>query len=560
MDNFHRFRPSSHFIAPHSWSNDPCGAVFIPETQEYLLCYQWNPGTTAGGNCAWGMAKSRDLVTWEDCPPPIWNGPTYDCQGVFSGSIESKVLEGKRILLLYYTSVSALPIHWSKPYIDSCETQSVAISTDLGQTWERYAQNPVLKDPPQGSATTGWRDPFVSRWASLSRLLGADASTRYMLIASGERHQGPQLRLYQSDDLLSWDYLSILFEHDSSDAAPTSNFLRGAVNFECASFFTLEGTDYIIVGVEEEDTTLHHNGHHLVWMSGSISLQSGRPRFEVSSHGSLDHGVLYAAHIFRDAQDKIVQFGWADETCSAIAARDQGWAGCIGLPRELHHVTSPATASGLEYDAWTEDTKTGLMSTLGVRPARQVLDLRNGSRNVSLADLSALRSLNFEISAKFKCLRGTETFEFGVRASSDSQTSTRVSVDLASELITVSSQKGHCECRPQDSGRFTLLPGEELDVRLFVDNSIIEVFVNERFALTSRVYSSPVSCTRVFVDFGDFEISNIEFACWDGLRRAWPGRDAGEQLLEELHPFRQSTKQGERVTVEELPRVAEVQV
>jgi hypothetical protein len=25
-----RFRPKSHFIAPHSWSNDPCGAVYVP--------------------------------------------------------------------------------------------------------------------------------------------------------------------------------------------------------------------------------------------------------------------------------------------------------------------------------------------------------------------------------------------------------------------------------------------------------------------------------------------------------------------------------------------------
>jgi beta-fructofuranosidase len=94
---FYRFRPTSHVIAPHSWSNDPCGAVYIPETKEYLFCYQWNPGTTQAENCAWGMAKSKDLITWEDCSPALRDGRSYDYLGVFSGSIVSRVMEGKRV-------------------------------------------------------------------------------------------------------------------------------------------------------------------------------------------------------------------------------------------------------------------------------------------------------------------------------------------------------------------------------------------------------------------------------------------------------------------------------
>src|SRR3954467_3925559 len=107
---FNRFRPASHFIAPHSWSNDPCGAVYVPEIKEYVFCYQWNPGTTEGGNSAWGMARSRDLVTWNDCMPAIRNGiaGSYDSLGVFSGSIISRLVEGKRVLFLFYTSVSSL--------------------------------------------------------------------------------------------------------------------------------------------------------------------------------------------------------------------------------------------------------------------------------------------------------------------------------------------------------------------------------------------------------------------------------------------------------------------
>src|ERR1700738_1229386 len=111
MFPFHRYRPTSHFIPPHSWSNDPCGAVFVPETEEYLICYQWNPGTTEPGNSAWGMARSKDLIAWDDCVPALTNGvdTAYDYCGVFSGSIFSKKVNGKTVLYLFYTSISSFP-------------------------------------------------------------------------------------------------------------------------------------------------------------------------------------------------------------------------------------------------------------------------------------------------------------------------------------------------------------------------------------------------------------------------------------------------------------------
>lgn len=111
---FTRFRPTSHFLPPHSWSNDPCGATYIPEIKEYIFCYQWNPGSTDGGNSAWGVARSSDMVTWRDRPPAIQNGPKYDRLGVFSGSIVSRLVDGERVLFLFYTSVSDLPIHVSQ--------------------------------------------------------------------------------------------------------------------------------------------------------------------------------------------------------------------------------------------------------------------------------------------------------------------------------------------------------------------------------------------------------------------------------------------------------------
>ncbi|KAG5936683.1 hypothetical protein E4U53_000167 [Claviceps sorghi] len=540
---YSRHRPISHFIAPHSWSNDPCGAVYVPESQEYLLCYQWNPGTTEAGNCAWGMAKSKDLVTWTDCMPALWNGSSYDSLGVFSGSITSRLVDGKRVLYLFYTSVSALPIHWSKPYINGCETQSLAVSTDLGQTWVRHASNPLIKEPPKAAATSGWRDPFVSPSASLSRLLGLRRHHDFMMLSSGERGRGPQLHLYASDDLTSWAFISTVLDVQLHTIISHGTDRKWGINFECASFFTLGETDYIIVGMEESEESTCHNAHYVLWVAGTFSLnEQGLPAFEMQSHGVLDHGILYAAHIFRDENDRLLQLGWADESANKHMVRDQGWAGCLGHPRELTEVKRPVDADAPSWPEWKVDETAGTMTTLGIRPAPQVDTLRAGASTAgpeALAGLQHLSSVNFEMRARFTNLTGSERFVFHVLSSPDGQETTRLVFDVDKQTITVDRSQSSLETlgtTSPDSGPLRLLPGEHLDVRIFVDVSVIEIYANDRFALTSRVYPSLDVSNRTRYDFGGFDESNVELEYWPTMKRAWPERDAGPGILPELLP------------------------
>ncbi|GAO15126.1 hypothetical protein UVI_02029740 [Ustilaginoidea virens] len=538
---YSRHRPTCHFIAPHSWSNDPCGAVYVPESRQYLICYQWNPGTTEGGNCAWGMAKSDDLVTWQDCMPAIWNGSSYDCAGVFSGSIVSRLVDGRRVLYLFYTSVSAVPIHWSKPYLEGCETQSVAISTDLGQTWVRHAANPLMRGPPRAAATTGWRDPFVSPSRSLSDALGISRLTDYMLLASGERGRGPELHLYKSSDLQSWEYVSLLLDVDLHSLVSDRSSRRWGISFECASFFSVGDTDYLVVGVEETEGSKHHNGHYILWLGGKFVLDgaTAAPRFRIDSHSMLDHGILYAAHVFRDEENRLLQLGWADETAKKHVVQGQGWAGCLGLPRELVQVCRPLDARAASWPEWQVDDAAGTMTTLGVRPAPQLEKLRPAAP-CSLASFSRLQSQNYEVRATFSNLTGAERFTLNVLQAPDSAEVTRIIFDTRRQEITVDRSKSSLKqlgTATPDSGSLRLLPGEHLDVRVFVDVSIIEVYANDRFALTSRVYPSLDSSTGASCDFGDFPEAGVSFECWHGLQSAWPGRELGcGMLLPELLP------------------------
>lgn len=51
-------RPRSHFLAPHSWLNDPCGPLYDPNTGLYHLHYQFHPSHVDWGNISWGHATS----------------------------------------------------------------------------------------------------------------------------------------------------------------------------------------------------------------------------------------------------------------------------------------------------------------------------------------------------------------------------------------------------------------------------------------------------------------------------------------------------------------------
>jgi beta-fructofuranosidase len=527
---YNRFRPTCHFIGPHSWLNDPCGAVYIPETKEYIFCYQWNPGTTEGGNSAWGMARSTDMVTWEDCPPALRNGitTTYDSLGVFSGCTVSRLINGKRKLFLFYTSVSGLPIHWSKHYIEGCETQSVAFSTDFGRSWHRYENNPLIRVPPKKDATTAWRDPFVSTWKSLSSLLGIDPSTDYLMNSSSERGRS-QLHLYQSNNLLDWKPVcTILDVAECSKVSPSSCF-RFGMNFECASFFTIDQTDYIVVGVEEDATSKRHREHYCLWLCGTLSLESGSPEFKISSHGVLDHGILYAAHTFRDAEDRIISLGWADEAAQKDIVRLQGWAGCFTQPRELYQISRPVTEELLGDNLWNIDQQNGKATTLGIRPAPQLQGLRDGNYSTALSSFGEYQGKNFELEATFRQLLGNERFVFNVREAPNSDEITKIVFDLADSQITVDRSQSSIQNLGEnfpDTGQFRLISGEELKVRISVDNSIIEVYANDRFASTSRVYPSSESSVGTSYDFGAFDEKNVEFKFWQGLKNAWPGRDA----------------------------------
>lgn len=113
-----------------------------------------------------------------------------------------------------------------------------------------------------------------------------------------------------------------------------------------------------------------------------------------------------------------------------------------------------------------------------------VFNLTNGeSRSLDgVAGTSCELSVQFEVGSAGRC--GVK-----VRASKDEREETLLYYDAGiKELVFDSTHSGGAGRKIIERAPFELAAGEPLRLRVFVDNSVVEVFANDRQAIGRRVY------------------------------------------------------------------------
>ncbi|MBQ2209629.1 MAG: DUF4980 domain-containing protein [Prevotella sp.] len=169
--NREKYRPQYHHTPVYGWMNDPNGMFY--KDGVYHLYYQWNPYGSQWENMTWGHSTSRDLIHWEAQPTAI----APDALGaIFSGSC---VVDKKNNqVVAFYTSAGR------------SQTQSMAISKDNGQTFQKYDGNPVLVSTEEDfrDPKAFW-NPEIQKWN--------------LILAVGQ-----EMRIYTSDNLKDWQYES----------------------------------------------------------------------------------------------------------------------------------------------------------------------------------------------------------------------------------------------------------------------------------------------------------------------------------------------------------------
>ena len=437
-------RPRYHVTPPANWLNDPNGVVRW--RGRYHVFYQYNPAGPFHNTIHWGHAVSDDLVHWTDEPvalTPSPDGP--DRHGCWSGC----AVDDDGTATVLYTGGRD---RWQLPCLATSEDPNLC-------GWIKHVDNPVIERPPPEIdllATEHWAAEF--RDHSVWR----DGDTWYQVIGTGVTDVGGAVLLYSSTDLQQWEYEGPLLTGDDG---------HGVV-WECPE--VLDFGDRQLLHVSDYENVVYSVGR----------LHDGR--FEVERQGVLDHGDFYAPQSLSDEDEgRHLAWGWLPETRGVSEQWDAGWSGALSLPRVLD---------------------IGPDGDVRQRPAAEVSDLRERAFDeLSLAlaagDRHTLdatgRALELHLVVG---LDDAEAFELSVFESPGREERTVVRYTRENEVVVdraAASAAGEGTTEPQ---RMTVTPYDEpLDLRAFLDGSVLELFANERHCLTSRVYPTRPDSTGVSV-------------------------------------------------------------
>ncbi|EMD68595.1 hypothetical protein GGP41_003191 [Bipolaris sorokiniana] len=543
---FTRWRPTYHFSGPAGWLNDPSGMLYDPTTKMYHLHYQWHPNHVNWGNISWGHATSKDMITWTDVggwendqAQSLGTGPRADSRnssyyglGIFSGSGQPYNLQGEQdgTLINFYTSVQHLPTNWALPYIPGTETQSIAISNDGGETWEQYAGNPILSHPPEGWNITGWRDPFVEPWPEMDALLGHEEPHWYMAMGSGIKGEGGGGRIpfysAPATNLTDWTFLGALWE-------PKRNETLGSLletgtygfNFEVSNFFSLKDEDddvhyYALMGTEGGNLTWHPRAQWGLWNEGQVNKrENGSVEFTPLAGGAIDSGLLYAVTSFVDSKnDRRIQWGWANEENNNFAITQTGYQGAMAIPREMYVIKTShlvnndsqlTTKGNTRVVEHGNGTFTGY--TLGARPLPEIVEaLHNGSEpqvidtgkdGCANGDVSGNGTSHMHLQVTLSDFTGPAGVVIAQSPNHEEQTV----VWYSPENYTINVDRSHSSTIVEFANYtmigyfypYTFANGttESLHMDIFVDGSLVEIHVNDRFWLTTRIYPARTDST-----------------------------------------------------------------
>lgn len=296
-------RPRFHFTPQRNWINDPNGLIWVDGV--WHLFFQYNPLGNDWGNMSWGHAVSPDLVNWRELDVAI----RFDAEAaIFSGSVVNDLRNSSGL-----GSKDAPPLvaAYTSAYATGKQAQSLAVSTDAGLTWRKYAGNPVLD-----RNSSAFRDPKVFRY-------GGEAGWWVLVSVEADDEEA---HIFTSANLIDW--------------APSDRVAfpdKEQLLWECPDLFPLRhGGREVWVLVMSVNEKARGRGSATRYLLGDFDGRKFTP-LPGAGWEMLDHGRdFYAAATFNDAPEgRRIIIGWMSNWQYAGAFPSPTWRGSMTLPREL---------------------------------------------------------------------------------------------------------------------------------------------------------------------------------------------------------------------------------
>jgi arylsulfatase A-like enzyme/sucrose-6-phosphate hydrolase SacC (GH32 family) len=305
-------RPQFHYTARAGWLNDANGLLHY--RGQWHLFHQHRP--PGGLLSVWGHAVSPDLLHWEHRPvalPGEGESAIYSGSGLVDGENHSGLKQGADSPLLFFYTLrppGAVSVNDGK---GDKTTQGMAYSLDGGQTFQRFAGNPILRTKDFRD-----RDPKVF-WHAPSRA--------WIMVLSLSRNNADRENatygLFRAEDLKSWKLVQ--------EIGP------GAWYWECPDMFELpiDGdaarTKWLLLNGSGDYILGSFDGHRFTPERGIIKTRWG--------------GAYYGVQSFENGPGgRRIQIGWMSTGKARLANAYPGmpFNQQMSFPREWTLRTTPA--------------------------------------------------------------------------------------------------------------------------------------------------------------------------------------------------------------------------
>ncbi|TMM59466.1 glycoside hydrolase family 32 protein [Maribacter algarum] len=490
------YRPQFHFSPEEKWMNDPNGMVYHKGI--YHLFYQYYPEDIVWGPMHWGHAISKDLVSWEHKPIALFP----DKHGlIFSGSA-----------VVDFANTSGFGTEDNPPLVaiftyhlmegeqagrKDFQTQGIAYSLDNGDTWTKYEGNPVIGN----DGIKDFRDPKVF-WDKVNH-------TWVMALVAGDH-----LQLWNSDDLKKWTKLS---EFGKDKGA------HGGV-WECPDLFPLkvEGTDeekwVLLISINPGAPNGGSGTQYFVGDFDGEKFTTDQTDIKwldwgTDNYAGVTYNVLpenyYGNNYANDpGQDRIL-IGWMSNWTYARDTPTEKWRSAMTIPRKLS-----LQKLGDDFSLFNYPIRN--FELLINREGKKDITVAQGEPEILLFENFNQTEIQFIIDSKdFRLTFGnsngdklglgidSEIHEFGIDRSKSGR------VDFQEDFASIPQM-------PVND-----LPDSEYEVRIILDLSSIEVFLNKgQYVMTAQIFPTENYTDLTIENPGGSEINLKDFEI-NKVKRIW---------------------------------------
>lgn len=463
------YRPLYHGMPGANWTNESHGMTY--SNGRFHVFFQKNGNGPYMSRLHWGHISSENLYDWVEHPVALMPSEEFDIKGCWSGCVftDDEITGGKPNAI--YTGVD---------YVKAMIVQASPLDNDLID-WQK-GESPIINGKPVG-LSDDFRDPYFFR----------NGDNAYIIVGTSKDNKGAATLHKYNPATKTWSNDGSIF-YQAKDVAAEGTF------WEMPNVTLMENGKWLFTVTPQGQS----DGVHTIYWTGEIAndgtfIPDNSVPKQVELISRQGYGLL-SPTIYQH-EGKTIALGIVPDKISTADNCGLGWAHTYSFPRE-----------------WSLDSEGNLVQ----KPFSGLSDLRSETffteNNLNLDGkivLNPVEGRHIEILAKFEAGNSTFGLEF-LKSTNGSVTLTYnpVTNELklnAQGINRIVNDNGHFNGLYSCTLPEKPAQGEEMTLDLFVDGSIIDIFVNNKWATSVRIYAKDSDAGEVvaFAENGSVKVNQL---------------------------------------------------